>query len=332
MFKFGILGNAKIAREQVCPAIIAAGHQVHALATYRPESASDVVEKFSIERVYSDYDALLADNDIDAIYIPLPNHLHVEYSIKGLKAGKAVLCEKPVALDIADLERLETAVQAYPGVLMEAFMVAYNPQWRLLREEILPKIGPVQSAHTIFAYRNLDPNNIRAKADLGGGGLLDIGCYATLAGRWIFDAQPQVLASRRVLDREGGVDRLTSALLDYGQGRTYAFTVATQACLHQRISILGTQGWAEVMVPFNPDASANAHFRWEAEGGRGAGTVHEMPLINQYTEMVKAFADKIAAGQSWNNLEQSRQVISVLDTIKEQSITDVVPSAHLSSK
>lgn len=331
MLKFGILGNAKIAREQVCPAIIEAGHQVYALATARPESASEMVDKFAIEKVYSDYDALLADPDVNAIYIPLPNHLHVEYSIKGLKAGKAVLCEKPIAMDIADLERLEQAAQEHPGVLMEAFMVAYNPQWRLLREEILPKIGPIQSAHTIFAYRNLDPNNIRAKADLGGGGLLDIGCYATLAGRWIFDAQPEVLASRRVLDRDGGVDRLTTALLDYGQGRTYSFTVATQACLHQRISILGTQGWAEVMVPFNPDASANAHFRWEAEGGRGAGTLHEMPLINQYTEMVTAFAEKVAAGQSWNNLKQSRQVISVLDAIKQQSVTDAVPSPHFSN-
>lgn len=329
MLKFGILGNAKIAREQVCPAILAAGHQVFAIATSRPDSVSDVVDQFSIERVYETYDALLQDADIDAIYIPLPNHLHVDYSIKGLQAGKAVLCEKPIAMDRDDLQRLEQAVAEHSGVLMEAFMVAYNPQWRLLREEILPKIGPVQSAHTIFAYKNIDPNNIRAKADLGGGGLLDIGCYATLAGRWIFDAQPQVLASRRVLDREGGVDRLTSALLDYGEGRTYAFTVATQACLHQRISILGTYGWAELIVPFNPDQNEDARFRWEAEGGRGEGELIEMPAINQYTEMVKAFAQKVAAGEAWNNLEQSRQVMSVLDAIKQQSKTDVVPSAHL---
>jgi len=329
MLKFGILGNAKIAREQVCPAILAAGHQVYALATSRPDSVSAVVEQFSIQKIYESYDALLQDADIDAIYIPLPNHLHVDYSIKGLEAGKAVLCEKPIALDLTDLQRLEQATQKHRGILMEAFMVAYNPQWKMLREEILPKIGPVQSAHTIFAYKNIDPNNIRAKAELGGGGLLDIGCYATLAGRWIFDAQPEVLASRRVLDREGGVDRLTSALLDYGEGRTYTFTVATQACLHQRISILGTRGWAELIVPFNPDQTENARFRWESEGGRGEGTLVELPPINQYTEMVKAFAEKVSSGDSWSNLEQSRQVMSVLDRIKEASVTDVVPSDHL---
>lgn len=330
MLKFGILGNAKIAREQVCPAIVAAGHQVYALATARPEAAANIIEPFNIEKVYTGYDQLLNDADIDAIYIPLPNHLHVEYSIKGLAAGKAVLCEKPIAMDLNDLSRLETAITQYPGVLMEAFMVAYNPQWKLLREEILPKIGPIQSAHCIFAYKNIDPNNIRAKAELGGGGLLDIGCYATLAGRWIFDGQPQVMAARRVLDRDGGVDRMTSAMLDYGQGRTYAFTVATQACLHQRITILGTQGWAEVLVPFNPDSQEDARFRWEADGGRGEGTLVEMPPINQYTEMVKAFAEKVAAGTPWNNLEQSRQVMSVLDEIKQRSVTDVVPSAHVS--
>lgn len=328
MLKFGILGNAKIAREKVCPAIVAAGHQVYALATSNPDAASNMVDPFKIPKIYADYDALLSDSDIDAIYIPLPNHLHVEYSIKGLQAGKAVLCEKPIALDLQDLSRLEAAAKATPGILMEAFMVAYNPQWHLLREEILPKIGPIQSAHCIFAYQNLDPNNIRAKAELGGGGLLDIGCYATLAGRWIFDAQPEVMAARSVLDREGGVDRLTSAMLDYGQGRTYAFTVATQACLHQRITILGTQGWAEVLVPFNPDSTEDARFMWEASGGRGAGTLIEMPPIDQYTEMVRAFAEKIAAGASWNNLDQSREVITVLDEIKRQAVTDVVPSAH----
>lgn len=328
MLKFGILGNAKIAREKVCPAIVAAGHQVYALATSNPDAASNMVDPFKIPKIYADYDALLNDSDIDAIYIPLPNHLHVEYSIKGLQAGKAVLCEKPIALDLQDLSRLEAAAKATPGILMEAFMVAYNPQWRLLREEILPKIGPIQSAHCIFAYQNLDPNNIRAKAELGGGGLLDIGCYATLAGRWIFDAQPAVMAARSVLDREGGVDRLTSAMLDYGQGRTYAFTVATQACLHQRITILGTQGWAEVVVPFNPDSTEDARFMWEAKGGRGAGTLIEMPPIDQYTEMVRAFADKIAVGAPWNNLDQSREVITVLDEIKRQAVTDVVPSAH----
>ena len=329
MLKFGILGNAKIAREKVCPAIVAAGHQVYALATARPEAAANIIDSFNIIKTYPDYDQLLADPNIDAIYIPLPNHLHVEYSIKGLQAGKAVLCEKPIALDEPDLNRLEEAAKQHPGVLMEAFMVAYNPQWRLLREELLPKIGPIQSAHCIFAYKNLDPNNIRAKAELGGGGLLDIGCYATLAGRWIFDAQPSVMASRQVLDRDGGVDRLTSAMLDYGQGRTYAFTVATQACLHQRITILGTQGWAEVMVPFNPDSAEDARFRWEADGGRGEGSLIEMPPVDQYTEMVKEFAAKVDAGTPWNNLEQSRQVMEVLDQIRAQAVTDVVPSAHM---
>lgn len=329
MLKFGILGNAKIAREQVCPAILEAGHQVYALATSRPESAESVINAFNIRQVYSDYDQLLADPQVDAIYNPLPNHLHVDYSIKALQAGKAVLCEKPIALDSADLSRLEQAVASTPGVLMEAFMVAYNPQWRLLREEILPKIGPIQSAHTIFAYRNLDPNNIRAKAELGGGGLLDIGCYATLAGRWIFDAQPEVIASRLILDREGGVDRLASAMLDYGQGRTYAFTVATQACLHQRITILGTQGWAELVVPFNTDALEVARIRWSAQGGRGEGELIELPHTNQYTEMVKAFAAHVDQEVAWNNLGQSRQVMEVLDQIKTRATQAVIPSPHL---
>lgn len=329
MLKFGILGNAKIAREQVCPAIIEAGHQVYALATSNPEAAANIVTPFNISAVYSDYDQLLADPEVDAIYIPLPNHLHVDYSIKGLEAGKAVLCEKPISLDSADLSRLEKVAAQTSGVLMEAFMVAYSPQWQMLRETILPQIGPIQTAHGLFTYRNLDPQNIRAKPEFGGGGLLDIGCYAVLAGRWIFETQPEVVAARSVLDRNEGVDRLTTALLDYGQGRTYTFSVATQACLHQRVSIVGTQGWAEVIVPFNPNPQEPAQIRWESDGGRGEGQLLDVPQINQYTEMVKAFADKVTAGETWNNLDQSRQVMDVLDQIKSQAATSVVPSAHL---
>lgn len=330
MLKFGLLGNAKIAREQVCPAIIEAGHQVYALATTRPDEATETIRTFEIQNIYTDYEALLSDPEVDAVYIPLPNHLHVDYSIKALEAGKAVLCEKPIALDLTDLERLEVTAERCHGVLMEAYMVEYHPQWRQLRDEILPQIGPVQTAHAVFAYRNLDPKNIRASAQMGGGGLLDIGCYATLVGDWIFQDHPEVLAARLVLDREGGVDRLATALLDYGKGRTHTLTVATQACLYQRVTLLGSKGWAEVMVPFNPDSSATAHLRWEADGGRGEGQRLEFPIANQYTEMVKVFAAKVAAGDQWNNLAQSRRVITTLDAIRRCAVTDVVAKPHTS--
>jgi len=328
MLRFGILGNAKIAREQLCPAILDAGHQVYALATGSTKPTQDWVDLFGVEVIYTDYEQLLHDPNVDAVYIPLPNHLHVDWSIAAMKAGKAVLCEKPIAMNCADLDRLEVACKAFNGTLMEAFMIAYHPQWTLLREVLLPQIGPIQSAHTIFSYQLLDPNNIRAKAALGGGGLLDIGCYAALAGRWCFDTQPEVIAARLTLDKEGGVDRLATALLDYGQGRTYAFTVATQACLHQRISILGSRGWVELNVPFNAD-NAGTSIRWAVDGGRGEGVHVELAPVNQYTEMVKAFATQLTSGLAWNNLEQSREVISVLDKIKEKAITDVYTSPLL---
>lgn len=328
MLRFGILGNAKIAREQLCPAILEAGHQVYALATRSTKSTQDWVHLFGVEVIYTDYEQLLLDPNVDAVYIPLPNHLHVDWSIAAMKAGKAVLCEKPIAMNCADLDRLELACKAFEATLMEAFMIAYHPQWKLLREELLPQIGPIQSAHTIFSYQLLDPNNIRAKAELGGGGLLDIGCYAALAGRWCFDSQPEVIAARLTLDRDEGVDRLATALLDYGQGRTYSFTVATQACLHQRISILGSRGWVELNVPFNAD-NAGTSIRWAVDGGRGEGVRVELAPVNQYTEMVKVFAEHLTSGIAWNNLEQSREVIRVLDKIKEKAITDVYTSPLL---
>lgn len=316
MIRFGILGNAKIARTQVAPAILEAGHRIEAIASRSTDKAQAFADACGGARLLDSYKALLADAAIDAVYIPLPNHLHVPWTLKAMAAGKHVLCEKPIAMSRDDLAPLLEAAKDFGGTLMEAFMVCHHAQWQAIHERILPAIGDLQAVHAVFSYGLKDPGNVRNVAEWGGGGLLDIGCYAVLAGRWCFGAEPLSVQSLIDTDPQFGTDRLASALLDYGRGRILNLTVATQAARYQRLLLLGSQGWAELEIPFNAP-NEGVRIRLAPEGGVGGGELIELPPQNQYASMIEAFAGHVTSGKPWNNLEQSAAVIGVLDRIRE---------------
>ena len=250
---WGILSTAKIGFEKVIPAMQQSKHcEMVAIASRTQESARDAAKHLNIPKAYGSYHELLDDASIDAVYIPLPNHMHVPWTIKALVAGKHVLCEKPLALTTAEADVLLQEVKKYPNLkVMEAFMYRHHPQWLQALELINEGgIGTVITVHSFFSYYNNDPENIRNMADIGGGGLMDIGCYCISLARLIFDAEPQRIMGKIEFDPDFKTDRLCSGILDFGQG-TSTFTCSTQLVPFRRVNILGTKGRIEIEIPFN---------------------------------------------------------------------------------
>jgi predicted dehydrogenase len=253
--RFGVLSTAKIAREKVIPAMQKSSFcEVKAIASRNEKRAREVADQFSVPNSHSTYEELLADPQIDAIYNPLPNHLHVQWSIKALMAGKHVLCEKPVGLDAEDARRLLDASRQFPDLkVMEAFMYLHHPRWKRAAELAHSgKLGEIKAVHSFFSYYNDDPQNYRNSAEMGGGGLMDIGCYSVSVARLIFGRKPDFVTGFMELDPDFKVDRLTSGLMAFGTG-TSVFTCATQCHKDQYVKIYGTNGKLEIDWPFNPD-------------------------------------------------------------------------------
>lgn len=251
--RFGVLGSARIAREKVIPAMQRGSHcVVTAIASRDGERARRIADELGIARSYGSYDDLLADPDVDAVYIPLPNHLHVPWSIEALDAGKHVLCEKPIGLDAGDARRLVRAAENHPQLkVMEAFMYRHHPQWRRTRELVDGgTIGELRAIQSAFAYYNDDPGNVRNQADMGGGGLMDIGCYCISLARFLFDRQPERVAGAMKVHPEFETDYLASGVLDFGRG-TSSFVCATLMTPHQHVDVFGTDGKIAIEVPFN---------------------------------------------------------------------------------
>ena len=225
---------------------------IQAIASRTQESADAAAASLWILKAYASYDALLADPEIDAIYNPLPNHLHVPISIAALEHGKHVLCEKPIALTSAEGQLLVDAAQAHPQLkVMEAFMYRHHPQWQKARELVRDgSIGTLKTINSLFSYHNMDANNIRNRADLGGGGLMDIGCYPISLSRFIFGAEPLRVAAIAEFDSNFKTDILSSAIMDFGNG-TSTFTCSTQMAPYQRVQIFGDRGRVEIEIPFN---------------------------------------------------------------------------------
>ena len=250
---WGVLSTAKIGVEKVIPALQASEHgRVVAIASRELAKAQAAATRLAIARAHSSYEALLADDEVDAVYIPLPNHLHVEWSIKALEADKHVLCEKPIGLSVAEAQRwLKTAEQHPQLKTMEAFMYRHHPQWQKARELVESgQIGELRTIQSFFSYCNVDPQNIRNIADIGGGGLMDIGCYCISLARFIYGAEPVRVLGISEVDPSFGTDRLTSGVLDFGRG-TATFTCSTQLTPFQRVNIFGTEGRIEIEIPFN---------------------------------------------------------------------------------
>ncbi len=251
--RWGILSTARIGREKVIPAMQKGEYsEIHAVASRDPERARMTARRLGVPRAFESYEALLADADIEAVYVPLPNHLHVEWSIKALAAGKHVLCEKPLGLNAADARRLMAAAEKSPHLkVMEGFMYRHHPQWQ--RAKLLVdrgKIGELRAIQSFFAYYNVAPDNIRNQADAGGGVLMDIGCYPVSLARFLFEAEPLRVCGVMELDPVFQTDRQVSGIMVFGAG-TATFTCGTQLAPYQRVNILGNDGRIEIEIPFN---------------------------------------------------------------------------------
>jgi predicted dehydrogenase len=251
--KWGIISTAKIGVEKVIPGMMKSENvEVVAISSRSIETAQLFADKLGIQKAYGSYEALLQDPEVEAIYNPLPNHLHVPWTIKALQAGKHVLCEKPVALNAAEASLLLEAKAQFPHLkLMEAFMYRHTPQWRFAKQKIADgSIGQLRNIHSIFTYFNTDPKNIRNQSDIGGGGLMDIGCYCISLSRWLFEQEPVRVSATIEFDPVMKTDRLASGILEFSGG-TGLFTCSTQLAPFQHATILGTEGFVEIEIPFN---------------------------------------------------------------------------------
>lgn len=323
--KWGVLGVAGIAVRKAIPAMQkGAWSEIAAIASRDLTKAREAAQLLGIRKAYGSYEELIADPEIEAIYNPLPNHLHVPWSAKAARAGKHVLCEKPIALSAPEAEALR-AVRDETGVKIgEAFMVKTHPQWLRVRELVHSgKIGELKSISGIFHYFNRDPNNVRHRVAWGGGGLLDIGCYPITIARWIFDAEPRRVAGALERDPDFGTDRLASAVLDFGSGHA-VFACCTQAVYHQRMQFLGAKGRIEVEVPWN--APNNRPCRLFVDNGQdlyGSGVqIEELPVVDQYTLQGDAFSRAIREGGDVPvPLEDAIGNMKVIDAIFRSSET-----------
>jgi predicted dehydrogenase len=290
---WGVLGVAKIGVEKVIPAMqLGTVSHVDAIASRDIERAKSAAGGLDIAKAYGSYEELLADPGIEAIYNPLPNELHVPWTLRALEAGKHVLCEKPIALNAGEAQALLAARAKSGKLVAEAFMIRFHPQWRRAHELAHSgAIGGLRAIQTFFAYHLLDPTNIRNKPP-GGGALYDIGCYAILTARYIFEAEP--LRVFAVIDRDPamGTDRLVSGVAEFPGGRQLSFVCATQTSAHQRVTIAGDRGRIEVAIPFN--APVDRPTRITIDSGAdlfgGGARVEEFPVCDQYTLQGDAFS------------------------------------------
>lgn len=317
--RFGVLGVAKIAVQKVIPAMQAATRcEVVAIASRDASKARDAAARLGIPRAYGSYEALLADPDIDAVYIPLPNHLHVPWATRAAEAGKHVLCEKPIALNAAEARTL-LDVRDRTGVrIQEAFMIRTHPQWRKAKALVQDgTLGEVRAMAGFFSYFNEDPSNVRNVPEWGGGGLLDIGCYLVNTARYIFEAEPARVAGTLDVDPRFGVDRLGSLILDFG-GRHAVGTFSTQLQYYQRMQIVGTRGRLEIEIPFNAPPDRPCRMAFDRTGdihGNGIEVI-EVDVCNQFTHQAEEFAAAVLDGRP--------QPVALEDAVANMACIDAV--------
>jgi predicted dehydrogenase len=311
--RWGVLGVAKIATAKVIPAMQRAGNcEIAAIASRDAEKSRTAAEQLGIAQAYGSYEELLNDASIDAIYNPLPNHLHVPWSIRAVQAGKHVLCEKPIALSIAETRELIAARDKAGVKIGEAFMARTHPQW-LRTDEIVRsgRIGELRVVSGYFSYFNRDPKNVRNIAEIGGGGIMDIGCYPITLSRMLFHAEP--LGVHAFLDRdpEFKTDRLASVILEYPKGHA-SFTCSTQLVPYQKMHIFGTTGHIEIEIPFNapPDKPTRIFVN---------GEVEEFPVCDQYTIQGELFSRAI--------LDDTEVPVSLEDALQNMTVIEKILAA-----
>ena len=290
--RWGVLSTARIGTEKVIPAMQRGRlTQVVAIASRSLEKAQEAARRLGIPRAYGSYAELLEDPEVEAIYNPLPNHLHVPWTLKALQAGKHVLCEKPIGLSAQEAQALLDAARQFPRLkVMEAFMYRFHPQWQKTKELVEEgRIGVLRAVMTAFSYMNRNPEDIRNQVKIGGGALLDIGCYPVSLSRFLWGKEPLRAVAAVQRDPELGIDRLTSGMLDFGTGHS-VFTVSTQLLRFQRVQVFGTEGRLELEIPFNapPDRPCRM---WHTFGSKTEEL--ELPVADQYTIQGDLFSQAV---------------------------------------
>ena len=317
--RWGILGVARIATEKVIPAMQRGQwSEVTAIASRDPAKAQRAAAALGIPKAYGSYDELLADADVDAIYNPLPNNLHVPWTIAAAERGKHVLCEKPIALHADEARQLLTARDRTGVKIQEAFMVRTHPQWLRVRELLAAgAIGEPRAILGAFAYFNRDPGNIRNIPAAGGGALMDIGCYLINTSRFIYGREPERVLGLVQRDPEMKTDRMTTMLLDFGDGHA-AGTCSTQMVFYQRIQILGTTGRIELPIPFNAPADRPCRIIVDSGADLYGGGISaiDLEVCNQYTIQGDRFSKAI--------LDDQDAVLPLEDAVRNMACIDAV--------
>ena len=317
--RWGVLSTAKIGLEKVIPAMQKGQcSEVTGLASRDLGRAQQAAARLGIAKTYGSYEALLADPAIDAIYNPLPNHLHVPWTVKALKAGKHVLCEKPIALNTAEAQTLLDTVAEHPQLkVMEAFMYRFHPQWQKAKGLVQNgTIGELKTMQIFFSYFNADPANIRNQAEIGGGGLMDIGCYPISQARFLYETEPQRVFGLLDYDPNFQTDRIASAILDFGK-TTATFTCSTQLQAFQRAQIVGTKGRMEIEIPVNapPDKACRI---WLYKGTEQREET--FAICDQYTLQGDAFARAV--------IENTEVPTPLSDALANMRVIDAIVASH----
>jgi predicted dehydrogenase len=317
--KWGVLSTAAIGVQKVLPAMqLGAWSEIAAIASRDGQKAASVAKKLRIPKAYWSYEELLADPEIEAVYNPLPNHLHVPWSIKAAEAGKHVLCEKPISLNVREAKALLHARDRTGVKIGEAFMVRTHPQWLRTRELVRSgRVGELRSISGVFSYFNRDARNIRNVLDWGGGGLYDIGCYPITTSRFIFGDEPSRVMGLVERDPEFQTDRLASVMLDFPAGQAI-FTCSTQLVPYQRMQFLGTKGRIEIEIPFN--APNDRPCRIFIDDGRdvfgGGVSTETFPTCDQYTIQGDVFSRAVRG--------DSEVPVSIEDAIGNMAVLEAV--------
>lgn len=321
--KWGVISTADIGVAKVLPGMLKSDEiEIVAISSRNLKTAQSWASKLGIRKAYGSYEEMLADSEIECVYNPLPNHLHVPLTLAAAAHGKHVLCEKPIAITAKEAMKLKKIPRKIH--ISEAFMVRHALQWLDAKRRVeAGEIGEVRAIQTLFSYFNADPKNVRNDAKIGGGGLLDIGCYPITISRFIFGDEPKRVASTIDRDPKFKTDRLVGGLADFGKGRHLSFTISTQLAPYQRVNIMGTKGRIEVEIPFNaPPDQPNRIFVQGSE--MNVGHWHEYPISDQYQLQAEAFGRAVRSGQKpkWG----------VEDAIKNMKVIDAVFKAGKSGK